>query len=129
MGNSVSPFVERVEQLPSLDIPPIERLHLAPDFKTEPCEICADIAGIGVAPVEFTVPYQLAPEQVAQRGGNLLDDVMHALRVQVPAKSLELGGQEHSISMVYLLRCIAAPTASASNGTVHFNDLVKFDTA
>ena len=115
--------------MPSLDISPVKRLHLVPDFKTEPYEICADIAGVGVAPVELTVPYQLAPEQVAQRGGDLLDDVVHALRVQIPAKSLELGGQEHGISIVYLLGCIAAPTASASNGTMHFNDLVKFDTA
>jgi len=49
--------------------------------------------------------------------------------MQVAAKALKLGGQEHGIGMVHLLGCIAAPPARSSHSTMRFKDLVQFDAA
>jgi len=79
VGDGISPFVELIKQLLSRVISPVERLHAVPDSKAEPCKIRADIAGVGVASVEFAVAYKLASEDVLQGSRNLLDDVVHAL--------------------------------------------------
>lgn len=123
--NGVSPVVELFESLLSLLASPIERLHPVPDREAESPKVRTDVAGIGVASVEFAIAHELPSNHVLQRNWNPLNDVLYALGVQVAAKAPELRGQEHSIGVVDLLCRITAPTSRSSNGAVRAHDLVK----
>ena len=54
-----------------------------------------------------------------------LNQVFHALGVQVAAKPLKLRGEQHGVRLVDLLRLITATSPDATNRRVGFLDLVK----
>jgi hypothetical protein len=92
VGDSVSPFDEVIEPLLARFISCVERRHLVPDSsKAKPCKIFSDTGRVGVAFIEPAVTYKLTSKHALQGRWKFLDYVPRALRVQIAAKSLELG--------------------------------------
>lgn len=126
MGDGVSPGVQILK--PSLPggRARVVGAHLRPEHQPESPEIRPQVAGIRVPRVEFPLEDE-ARDRSADPGGSAgsPDEKIHALRVQIAAEALELGGQHHQIRLVDLLGRVAPPPAGAADRLMRSLDLIQ----
>ena len=91
MSNGVPPIVQLPQTILTALISKIQTSYFVPKGESEAIEIRADVSGIWVPFVQFPVQHDHVPKCGAQKTGrDALHEVVCTLRVQVPAKPLEL---------------------------------------
>lgn len=119
MGDGISPFVEFSQQPASIRVLGSMGVHERPERKVETVEVGADVAGIGVAPVQFAIQEEVEVYHYAHpRIGNSRDKALRRLGVQLSAERLKLGREEEGICLIDLLRRGTNARACASKGSV-----------
>ncbi|HZW33562.1 MAG TPA: hypothetical protein VFF52_22775 [Isosphaeraceae bacterium] len=123
----VPPMIQFLEKLHSRCILGVVRLDFVPEIDPQTIEVRIQIAGLSIATIQSAIPGEFIADQRQHvgRGENGPDQVIDAFGMKIATKPLELGRQQHGVSLIELLG-VEPPTAPrAADGGVARRDLVQ----
>jgi len=102
-----------------------------PQVEIEAAKVRSEAARLSIAAIHLSAARQLAKYELSQRSGrrNHIYYMIHALRMEVSAVPLKLGGEQDRVGMIDLL-CRNTPAAcGTANSGVSAGNLVQCPSA
>jgi hypothetical protein len=111
----VSPVNQFLKQFAPALVPRVQGVHFCPKIDSQSIEIRTDGAGMRIASAKTSIPNKFRPQESSKLRRDDCDNVIDALRMQIPTETLKVRSQECGIRIIDLLGRITPASLGPAN--------------